>query len=623
MAELTYNRSEFAGVADAAQARVDWPVYRHASRPEVLAVAVAVAAAVGAAAIVETGGVVARPALFATVAAASVVGFAFAGLLWLHGRPWNRLGPLLLQLAVVAFFSSFAGASSPWLFFAGNASLWLFIVGSVWVIAAFPSGRLDPAGRVLVGFAAVILLGAWLPRLLLSAHGVPASFLGACGGTCPRNVLLVSAQPGVAHELTVAQGVSRAVLGFAVVGYLAVRYARASRPRRRIVLPVYVGSALYALLFAVNGIVVDALGEAPSTTYRYVGAVTRIAFPLGFAAAILLAHAYAGTALAGMARGLGESSSVAAVEDLVRRVLDDAGARLGFWVARYGVFADRHGRSLELPPGEEWRTWRVFDRGGERVLALRHDPALSDDPELVQAVGSAALIALENRRLQRNLLDSIDELRASRRRLVVAAAVERRRIERNLHDSTQQKLVALRIQLELAREQAPSGTPLRARLAQMGNDLTDALDELRAVAHGIYPQLLTDEGLSAALHDAAPRIPIPVEVDAADVGRLPEETEVAVYYTCLEALQNVVKHGGEIVNARVTLRREGRTLYFRIADDGAGFSVRGRRGGTGLTNMTDRIGAVGGSIAIRSHPGSGTTVEGRIPLSEAEEVNHQ
>ena len=147
---------------------------------------------------------------------------------------------------------------------------------------------------------------------------------------------------------------------------------------------------------------------------------------------------------------------------------------------------------------------------------------------------------------------------------------------------------------------------------------------LRAVAHGIYTLLLTDEGLSAALHDAAPRIPVPVEVDADDVGRLPEETEVAVYYTCLEALQNVVKHGGDVVSARVTLRREGRTLHFRVTDDGVGFSVRHRPGGSGLMNMTDRIGAVGGSIAIRSVPGSGTTIEGRIPLlSERGEVNHR
>jgi signal transduction histidine kinase len=623
MAELTYNRPEFTAVADDPQARAGWPAYRRLSRPEAVMVAASLAAAAGATAIIETGGVVDHADAFAGVIAASILGFALTGLLWSHARPWNRIGPLLLQLAVAAFLASFAAASSPWLFLVGNVALWLFMAGSIWVLAAFPSGRLDTGGRILVGAGTVVLLTAWLPRMLVSAHGVGTSYIGTCGDNCPRNVLLVSPRPGLAADLAVVQGIYRASIAVAVIVYIAIRYVRASRPRRRIVLPVYAVALLYALSFAVNGIVVDALGGTPSAPYRFLQIATRIAFPLGFAAAILLAHAYAGTALARMAGGLGDSSSVAAVESLVQRVLDDSTARLGFWIARYGVFADRHGRALTLPAEDEWRTWRVFDRGGEKTLALEHDAALSDDPELVQAVGSAALIALENRRLQRNLLDSIDELRASRRRLVVAAAAERRRIERDLHDSTQQKLVALRIQLELAREQAPGGTPLRARLAQMGSDLTDALDELRAVAHGIYPQLLTDEGLSAALHDAAPRIPVPVEVDANDVGRLPEETEVAVYYTCLEALQNVVKHGGDVVNARVTLRREGRTLYFRITDDGAGFSVRHRRGGSGLMNMTDRIGAVGGSIAIRSVPGRGTTIEGRIPLSEREEVNHR
>ena len=625
MAEITYNRAEFAGVADDAQARATGPAHRRVARPEVITVAVALAAAAGAAAVVLAGGVVDYPDAFAVVLVANVLGFTFAGLLWLHARPWNRLGALLLGLAALSFLSSLAGASSPVLYLLGNAAITCFAVGVVWVLAAYPSGRLDAAARALVAFSSVLFVAGAVGMLVVSPTNAGVSFIGRCTADCPRNLALVWADPAAAHAMRIAVGIARTLVGLAIVAYLAARYARASRPRRRIVLSVYGVALLYAFAFGLHGLAVDVLGGSPQPPMadRYVVATARILFPFGFAAAILLAHAYAGTALAGMARELGDSSSVAAVEGLVRRVLDDATARLGFWVARYGVFADRHGRTLKLDPENEWRTWHSFDRQGEKTLALVHDPALSDDPELLLAVGSAALNAHENRRLQRNQQDSTDELRAPRRRLVVAAAAERRRIERNLHDSTQQKLVALRIQLELAREQAPGGTPLRARLAQMGNDLTDALDELRAVAHGIYPQLLTDEGLSAALHDAAPRIPVPVEVDADDVGRLPEETEIAVYYTCLEALQNVVKHGGDVVNARVVLRREGRTLHFRVTDDGAGFSIRHRRGGGGLTNMTDRIGAVGGSIAIRSVSGGGTTVEGRIPLNGRDGVNHR
>jgi signal transduction histidine kinase len=616
MAEITNEYPDYVPVADDLQGRAVWPAYRRLSRQELTVFGVGVAAAAGAAAIIATGGVVTYSDAFAAVLVANIVGLTIAGLLWLHARPWNRLGAVLLQLAITAFFCSFAGASSPVLFLVGNVALWLFALGVVWSVAAFPSGRLDAGGRVLVAFAAVVFVGIGLPQLFVTQQNLGVAFVGRCFADCPRNLLLVSSSPDVAHHLKVAQGIGRSVLSVAIVVLFASRYARASRPRRRIVLPVYVVSLLYAAGFAVNGIAVDALGDSaqPGVASRFAIVGARILFPFGFVAAILLAHAYAGTALAGMARELGDTTSATGIEALVRRVLDDTSARLGFWVSRFGTFTDLQGRALELDPAQEWRTWRCFDRGGERVLALEHDAALADDPELVQAVGSAALIGLENRRLQRNLLDSIEELRASRRRLVVAAAGERRRIEQNLHDGTQQRLVALRIQLELAREQAPSGSALRARLAQMGNDLSESLDELRAVAHGIYPQLLTDEGLPAALHDTAPRIGIPVDVETEDVGRFAEDAEVALYYTCLEALQNAVKHGGDDVSARVTVRREGRTLYFRVADTGVGFAIRHRRGGTGLTNMTDRIGAVGGSIAIRSAPGRGTTVEGRIPL---------
>lgn len=608
MAEITHNPPERSRVADDPERGAAWPGHRRLSVGEAGVLAASCAAAAAAAAIVLAGDVVPFENAFAAVLVANVFGLTGAGLLWVRSRPWNRLGPTLLQLAGVAFLCSLAASSSPLLFLVGNLALWAFALGVVWAVAAFPSGRLDAGGRILVALGGLLFLAVALPRLFVSQESLGVSFVGRCVEHCPRNLALVTSAPGAAHDLRLAQGIGIAVWAAALAAHLALRFVRASRPRRRILLPVDGVAFLYAPAFGLNGL-------ALSEPYRLFVVATRILLPVGFMAAILLAHAYAGTALAGMARELGASSSVAAVEDLVRRVLDDPRARLGFWVARFGRFCDRHGRTLALDPAQEWRTWRVFGRDGERVLVLVHDPALSDDPELVQAVGSAALIELENRRLHRNLLDSISELRASRRRIVMASAAERRRIERNLHDSTQQKLVALRIQLELAREQAPQDTPLQSRLAEMGDELTDALDELRAVAHGIYPQLLTDDGLSAALHDAASRVAAHVDVEVGDdVGRLPEEMEVAVYYTCLEALQNVVKHGGDDVCARVTLRRDGRTLSFRIADDGVGFAVRDRRDGSGLTNMTDRIGAVGGSIAIRSAPRSGTTIEGRIPL---------
>jgi signal transduction histidine kinase len=250
------------------------------------------------------------------------------------------------------------------------------------------------------------------------------------------------------------------------------------------------------------------------------------------------------------------------------------------------------------------------------MLAIVHDPVLSEDPELVEAVGAAAVIAIENRRLQQDLLASIDALRSSQRRLVIAGASERRRIERDLHDSTQQRLVAIRIQLELASQQ-PAAGELGSRLAALGEQVEEALDELRLVAHGIYPRLLADEGLAAALREAARRASVPVELDLQEVGRLSEEQEAAVYYCCLEAMQNVGKHAGDDVTASLRLRREGRTLRFSISDDGRGFRVSRDHAGVGLTNMSDRIAAVGGSVTVRSKLGLGTTVEGRVALDAA------
>jgi signal transduction histidine kinase len=267
-----------------------------------------------------------------------------------------------------------------------------------------------------------------------------------------------------------------------------------------------------------------------------------------------------------------------------------------------------------LEPAGEGVTWRVFGHGGTRMLAVVHDAALSDDPELVEAVGAATVLAFENRRLQQDLLDSVQALRASQRRLVGAASSERRKIERDLHDGVQQKLVALRIQLELALELVEVESVAGSRLAGISAGFDDALDDLRSVAHGIYPPLLADGGLVAGLQDAARRSTVPVTLEVADVGRFSEDCESAVYYCCLEALQNVDKHAGHDAAASLRLWRDGRTVAFSVSDDGAGFDLRLGMRGAGLTNMADRMGAVGGFLNVRSEPGGGTTVEGRLPV---------
>ena len=212
-----------------------------------------------------------------------------------------------------------------------------------------------------------------------------------------------------------------------------------------------------------------------------------------------------------------------------------------------------------------------------------------------------------------------DELRRSRARIVEATDTERRRIERDLHDGAQQHLVALAVAVRLARQIADSDPDAaKEMLEQIGTDLQDAVQELRNLAHGIYPPLLMDRGLPDALRAAAGRAALPTTVEAENIGRYPQQVEAAVYFCCLEAMQNAGKHAGDGASTTVMLREVEGALVFEVADDGAGFSLAsGAHHGHGFVNMSDRVGAFGGSVTVDSAPGQGTRIGGRIPLHDA------
>jgi signal transduction histidine kinase len=210
----------------------------------------------------------------------------------------------------------------------------------------------------------------------------------------------------------------------------------------------------------------------------------------------------------------------------------------------------------------------------------------------------------------------IEDLRASRQRLVAAQDEERRRIERNIHDGAQQQLVALAVKLRLADALVGKDEErAHALLGELHGETSQALEDLRDLARGIYPPLLADEGLAAALSAQARKSSIPVEVVPDGIGRYPEETEAAVYFSCLEALQNVAKYA-EASKATVRLSQLNGSLAFEVTDDGRGFDPAAASRGTGLQGIADRLAALGGAVDVVSSPGAGTTIAGRIPVTE-------
>lgn len=267
------------------------------------------------------------------------------------------------------------------------------------------------------------------------------------------------------------------------------------------------------------------------------------------------------------------------------------------------------GDALPAIAGED--AVEVLDRG-ELLGALSvtmppSDPMNPSKERLVRDLASQAGLVLRNVRL-------VEELRASQRRLVTAQDQERRRLERNIHDGAQQQLVALSVRTRLARDLTPHDHAKAAEmLTQIDAEIQATLEDLRDLARGIYPPLLVDQGLGAALDAQARRSLVPTTVDADTIGRYPPEVEAAVYFSCLEALQNVAKYA-EASSATVTLAQSNGNLTFEVADDGRGFDPATVRSGTGLQGIADRLSALHGELSIRSEPGAGTRVRGRIEV---------
>lgn len=361
------------------------------------------------------------------------------------------------------------------------------------------------------------------------------------------------------------------------------------------------------------GLGLTALGVAAGGAARIVALTVIPLISLGFLIGVLLRQVHAATVLAELTTGLVASRSPAEIRDLLADVLSDPEVELLYSPPGERGWCDIGGLPAAAPgPAGSARAVEAKADSGLRILLICNRN-LRDYPGLLAAVASCVVTSLERHRLEVALTGSLADIAASRKRLAGAAYEARRQIERDLHDGAQQRLVALRVKLELAREAAEAGSAADPDVLEgLGREVQEIIEEVRALAHGIYPPLLSSGGLVEALGAAGRRSPLPVTLVMDGVGRLPPEIENAVYFCCLEALQNSAKHAAGASRVTVALQ-DGEEFRFEVSDDGSGFRPEASGEATGITGMKDRVAAVGGALEVRSRPGTGTRVCGRIP----------
>ena len=324
----------------------------------------------------------------------------------------------------------------------------------------------------------------------------------------------------------------------------------------------------------------------------------------------------AGRALRALAQALlrSETAGEGPVREMLAERLGDRSLNIAYWLPDREIFVDERGHPVDLPDSGSGRAWTAVEREGNRVAAIVHDAELDATPELVHAAASAAALALDNERLKADLRARLEELRHSRRRIVEAADDARRQIERDLHDGAQQQLVSLALDLRLLRARLKHEPEVAETVEELADKLAVALAELRELARGIHPAVLSDHGLGPAIHVLVERSSIAVECDLAFDDRLPVPVEAAAYFVVAEGLTNVIKYANA-TKATVSVRRRGGTVEVTVGDDGIG----GARidAGSGLRGLSDRLAALEGELELDSPLGEGTRLVAHIPVAGA------
>jgi signal transduction histidine kinase len=538
-----------------------------------------------------------EPLVIALLADWITVAYVLGGLIAWRRRPDSRFGPLMIVAGFLMFLSTLAWSTNDFAFTLGQSLDMLLPVLFLHVFLAFPDGRLHGRfERLLVAIGYVVAITLELARMAL-------------GGFGEHNLLELTQNAGAAEAVRHVQLLTISAICLCGVGVLALRRLRSGRPLRRT-------STLLVDAFALGLVMIAAL--LVSATFngpwlhqiRWATFITLGLAPVAFVIGLMSAR-LARSAVGDIFIELRRDPDPADLRDALARALRDPSLALAYWLPEFQTYADLEGTAVELPEDGD-RAVTPIDRGGVRIAALIHDPSLRDEPELLEAVTAAAWIAIENSRLHVELRARLEELQGSRARIVEAGRNERKRLERNLHDGAQQRLVALSLEISLLEEQLADDPETAERLAAARREIAVSLDELREVARGLHPAVVSGHGLDVALEQLVAKAVVPVDLTVEIESRLPEATEVAAYYLVSESLANVAKHANA-TSARVDVTRRNGDVVVEIVDDGVGGADESR--GSGLRGLADRVEALGGSLRVWSPLGEGTRVRAEIPCA--------
>jgi signal transduction histidine kinase len=539
-----------------------------------------------------------QPALRVLLVIWITLPFIFAGIVAWRRRPDSAFGPLLILAGFVPQLSVLQWASQPLLNTVGQLCDLLVAAIFLHVFLAYPTGRLPGrVERVVVVTAYVVAVGLQVVILML-------------GGFDDQQLLTVVKRQPAAEAVQNVQLLLLSTL--ALIGVVLLwRHWRSlpqwqrRRPAQIVINCFSLSLVMLAALLIAGTFQLAGFDILRLATFAVVGFA-----PLAFLAGLLDARLAKG--------GVGEllvqlrTDPAPDLRVLLAQALRDPTLSLIYWLPQYGTWADQDGNSTTLPQPDSSRRVTVVRQNGAPVAALVYDATLGEEPELVEAVSAAAGIALENGRLEAELRARLQELQGSRSRVVEAQQSERRRLERNLHDGAQQRLVALALELGLLAEQAKSDPATQDRLKHARGEVAESLDELRDIARGLHPAVVSGHGLAVALESLTAAAPLRVQLKTDGLPRLAEQLEIAAYYVVSESLTNAAKHAqAGLVTVEVAVTDD--TLIVEIIDDGIGGADSER--GTGLRGLADRIEALDGRLRVWSSVHTGTRVRAELPCA--------